>query len=134
MPFPIPPLTPPMLSHTEIYCVVMGARSALFKNQLACIMRFVAGPNGKVQLAKDGSIAVDCCVIEFHHDRKNRAAKFHKACEQMMKALLFAEMSKIDEIDAAAKEETKGDEGGEIVGGYMVSLRPFQRVPRRARG
>jgi hypothetical protein len=123
-----------MLSHTEIYCVVMGARSALFKNQLACIMRFVAGPNGKVQLAKDGSIAVDCCVIEFHHDRKNRAAKFHKACEQMMKALLFAEMSKIDEIDAAAKEETKGDEGGEIVGGYMVSLRPFQRVPRRARG
>eukprot|EP00037_Helgoeca_nana_P015304 m.143011 g.143011 ORF g.143011 m.143011 type:complete len:304 (-) comp22957_c0_seq1:197-1108(-) len=106
-------------SAREIYCVVMGARSALFKNQLACIMRFVAGPNGKVQLAKDGSIAVDCCVIEFHHDRKNRAAKFHKACEQMMKALLFAEMSKIDEIDAAAKEETKGDEGGEIVGGYM---------------
>lgn len=90
-------------------------------------MRFVAGPNGKVQLAKDGSIAVDCCVIEFHHDRKNRAAKFHKACEQMMKALLFTEMSKIAEIDAAAKEETKGDEGGEIVGGYMVGAPRSER-------
>ena len=60
-------------------------------------------------------------MIEFHHDRKNRAAKFHKACEQMMKALLFTEMAKIDAIDQAAKDETKGDEGGEIVGGYMVS-------------
>lgn len=104
----------------EIYCVVMGARSALFKNQLACIMRFIPGADGKVALDKDGSIEVDCCVIEFHHDRKNRAAKFHKACEQMMKALLFAEMSKLEiaEVDDAAAAETKGGED-QIVGGYM---------------
>ena len=38
-----------------------------------------------------------------------------------MKALLFAEMSKleIDKIDEAASKETKGGETGEIVGGYM---------------
>lgn len=105
----------------EIYCVVMGARSALFKNQLACIMRFIPKDDGTVSLDKDGVIEVDCCVIEFHHDRKNRAAKFHKACEQMMKALLFAEMSKLEiaEVDAAAAAETHGGTDGEIVGGYM---------------
>lgn len=74
----------------EIYCVVMGKRTHLTHNQMACLMMF-ANPGSKPVFP----VPMECVIVEFHHDHKNAAAKFHKSCENMMKALLSNEMHKL---------------------------------------
>lgn len=85
----------------EIYCVVMGKRTHLTHNQLACLMMFE-----KPLEKPTWPVSMECVVVEFHHDHKNKAARFHKSCEDMMKALLSNEMHKM-----TLKEKTEEDDG-----------------------
>eukprot|EP00040_Diaphanoeca_grandis_P030804 m.182875 g.182875 ORF g.182875 m.182875 type:complete len:283 (-) comp32136_c4_seq1:305-1153(-) len=78
-------------SAKDIYCVVMGKRTLLTHNNMACLMMFQVAEGQKPRLP----CPMQCIVFEFRHDHKNRAAAFHKACENMMKNLLSAEMSKL---------------------------------------
>lgn len=87
----------------EIYCVVMGKRTHLTHNQLACVMMFEK-PGEKPVFP----VPMECVIIEFHHDHSNKAARFHKACEDMMKALLSTEMHKL-----TLKEKTETDDSAE---------------------
>eukprot|EP00041_Stephanoeca_diplocostata_P007812 m.112813 g.112813 ORF g.112813 m.112813 type:complete len:270 (+) comp17043_c0_seq2:141-950(+) len=123
----------------EIYCVVLGKRQHLFHNCLACIMRF-ADPTKKPVLP----VAVDCAVIEFHHDHKNRAAQFHKACEEMMKQLLYDEMAKLSVGDDAAAAEPAAEPAAapaaeapapvsDVPPGYMDVPQPINNVGKKAR-
>merc|ERR1719272_880791 len=86
----------------EIYCVVMGKRTHLTHNQMACMLMF-ANPGAKPVFP----VPMQCVVVEFHHDHKNAAAKFHKSCENMMKALLSNEMHKMAAGANAGDEVTE---------------------------
>jgi len=82
-------------------------------------------------------VKMDCVVIEFHHDHKGRAAQFHKACEEMMKALLYDEMAKLDinkdgDAPSVTADADAGDDDAAPVG-YMDVPEPIQTVGKKAR-
>lgn len=106
----------------DIYCVVMGKRTLLTHNNMACLMMFNMKPGEKPRLP----CPMECVVFEFRHDHKNRAAQFHKACENMMKNLLSAEMSKMSVSDINAENLPTDDEN---VDGAVTEQSNYFEVP-----